>query len=105
MSRRKQIIGFVAWLGASFMAAAIGGAASLQAGPFYLQLARPEWAPSPEVFGPVWTVLYALMGISAWLVWRVSRPAAVMLIPYLAWVGFATALNHAMWQLNPQLLG
>lgn len=32
--------------------------------------ARPEWAPPSSVFGPVWTVLYALMGIAAWLVWR-----------------------------------
>jgi translocator protein len=32
--------------------------------------------------------------------WRVSRMAAVMLLPYLAWVGFAAALNHAIWRLN-----
>ena len=33
--------------------------------------------------------------------WRVSRSASLMLLPYLAWVGFATALNHAIWKLNP----
>jgi tryptophan-rich sensory protein len=66
----RQIIGFAAWLLVSFMAAAIGSAASIQAAPFYTGLARPEWAPPPNLFGPVWTVLYALMAIAAWLVWR-----------------------------------
>ena len=69
---RKQIVGLVAWLIVSFIAAVIGGAASIQAGPFYTQLARPEWAPPSSIFGPVWTVLYALMGIAAWLVWRAA---------------------------------
>ena len=32
--------------------------------------------------------------------WRVSRGAALLLVPYLAWVGFAAALNHAIWRLN-----
>ena len=71
-SRTKQIVGLVVWLIVCFVAAAIGGAASIQAGPFYTQLVRPDWAPPPSIFGPVWTVLYALMGIAAWLVWRVA---------------------------------
>lgn len=69
--KNKQIIGFIAWLAVSFIAAAIGSAASIQAAPFYTQLVRPEWAPPPGLFGPVWTVLYALMGIAAWLIWRI----------------------------------
>lgn len=32
--------------------------------------------------------------------WRVSRPAALLLVPYLLWVGFAAALNLAFWLLN-----
>lgn len=32
--------------------------------------------------------------------WRLSRLAAVLLVPYLAWVAFAAALNHAIWRLN-----
>jgi tryptophan-rich sensory protein len=32
--------------------------------------------------------------------WRVSRGAALLMVPYLAWVGFAAALNHAIWRWN-----
>jgi tryptophan-rich sensory protein len=32
--------------------------------------------------------------------WRVSRTSALMLLPYLAWVAFAAALNHAVWRMN-----
>ena len=162
LTKQKQIVGLVGWLMVSFIAAAIGGAASIQAGPFYTQLVRPDWAPPPWIFGPVWTVLYALMGIAAWLVWRVGgfraaksalilflvqlapnalwswlffvwhrgafsfadilllwalivatlisfwriRPlAGALLVPYLLWVSFASALNYSVWQLNPQVLG
>lgn len=162
LTKQKQIVGLVGWLFVSFIAAVIGGAASTQAGPFYTELVRPEWAPPPSIFGPVWTVLYILMGIAAWLVWRVGgfraaqfaltlflvqlalnalwtwlffgfhlgalafaeilllwvlivatliafwriRPlAGALLVPYLLWVSFASALNYSVWQLNPQVLG
>jgi tryptophan-rich sensory protein len=162
LTKQKQIVGLVGWLFVSFVAAAIGAAASIQAAPFYMQLVRPDWAPPSFLFGPVWTVLYALMGIAAWLVWRVGgfraarsaltlflvqlalnalwswlffgwhrgalafadilvlwalivatlvafwriKPfAGVLLVPYLLWVSFATALNYSVWQLNSQVLG
>lgn len=162
MARTQQIIGLAAWLLLSFVAAALGAGASVRAAEFYQQLAQPAWAPPSSVFGPVWSVLYALMGIAAWLVWREGgwhrqrgvlalfviqlainalwswlffawhhgalafadimllwllivattvgfwrvRPlAGALLLPYLAWVSFASALNFAVWQLNPQLLG
>lgn len=94
LTTRKQMLGLVAWLTASFIAAAIGGAASIEAGPFYTQLVRPAWAPPPSVFGPVWTVLYALMGIAAWLVWRAGgfRAAKSALVLFVAQL----ALN-ALW--------
>lgn len=87
--KRKQIPGLIAWLVVSFIAAAVGGAASIGAGSFYTQLALPDWAPPPSIFGPVWTVLYALMGISAWLAWRVggfraARPALTLFLIQLA---------------------
>ena len=162
LTKQKQLVGLAAWLIGSFIAAGIGGAASIQAGPFYAQLVRPGWAPPSSIFGPVWTVLYALMGIAAWLVWRVGgfraaktalalflvqlalnalwswlffgwhrgalafadilllwaliaatliafwriRPlAGALLVPYLLWVSFASALNYSVWQLNSQILG
>lgn len=73
----------------------------------------------------MWTVLYVTIGIAGWLLWRgarsgrskalllwgfivativagwrVARPASAPLIPYPAWVSFATTLNAAVWWLN-----
>jgi tryptophan-rich sensory protein len=64
------VLGLLGWLVVSFVASAIGAVASIQAKSFYSLLAQPDWAPAPGIFGPVWTLLYALMGIAAWLVWR-----------------------------------
>lgn len=69
---QKQLLGLAAWLLLCFIAAGIGAAASVQAGAFYGQLVRPDWAPPGSVFGPVWSLLYLLMAIAAWLVWRVA---------------------------------
>ena len=93
-TKRKQIAGLLVWLTVSFVAAAIGAVASIHAGPFYTQLIRPEWAPPPTIFGPVWTVLYALMGIAAWLVWRVGgvRTAKFALALFLVQLAF-----NALW--------
>lgn len=158
----KTIAGLVGWLGVCFAAAAVGAFASANAGNFYLLLTRPDWAPPGWLFGPVWSALYLMMGIAAWLVWRDRgfhragvalglflvqlaanalwtwlffvwrlgalafgeivllwvlivctivafwriRPlAGALLLPYLAWVTFATGLTYAIWQRNPQLLG
>lgn len=160
-SRRNEWLGLAAWLGASFATGAIGGFASANAAGFYAQLDTPSWAPPSRLFGPVWTVLYLMMGIAAWLVWReagwregrvalslfvaqlvlnalwtwlffawrlggvalieiivlsvliiaviiafarIQRTAAMLLVPYLAWVLFATALTAALWTRNPALL-
>lgn len=73
MTRRpllKQIFGLAGWLLFSFSAAVVGGIASADAGAFYAELLRPRWAPPGWVFAPVWSVLYATIGVSGWLVWR-----------------------------------
>ncbi len=72
MSARVQIAGLVAWVAVTAAAAALGAVASAAAPAVYVTLARPAWAPPPAVFGPVWTVLYLLMAVAAWLVWRTS---------------------------------
>lgn len=84
-SKKKQVAGLFGWPAAAFLASAFGAVATLQAGEFYTQLARPTWAPPPSIFGPVWTVLYALMGLAAWLVWREDgfRSARVALTLFL----------------------
>ena len=72
MKSSRQALGLAAWLLVAFAAAAVGGVASAGAGSFYAQLARPAWAPPAWLFGPVWSVLYLLQGVAAWLVWRVG---------------------------------
>ena len=69
-SSLAQAAGLVGWLAVVFAAAAVGALASVDAGSFYGQLVRPGWAPPASAFGPVWSVLYLLMGVAAWLVWR-----------------------------------
>lgn len=161
MKRRSQVMGLLGWGVVTFAAAAVGAWASASAASFYATLNLPAWAPPASVFGPVWSLLYAMMAVAAWLVWRerdwrgaqpgltlyllqlavnalwswlffgwklgalafvdilvlitlvcativdfarIHRGAAVMLLPYLAWISFASALNFAVWRANPGLL-
>lgn len=75
---RVQAIGLAAWLLVTFAAAALGNWATMSSvGDWYQQLARPGWTPPDWVFAPVWTTLYAMMAVAAWLVWRrAGWPAA-----------------------------
>jgi tryptophan-rich sensory protein len=66
----RQALGLLGWLLSTFAAAAVGAVASADAGAFYSQLSRPGWAPPGWLFAPVWTLLYFLMGVAAWIVWR-----------------------------------
>lgn len=89
LPKYKQFLGLVTWLVVTFIAAGIGSAASIKAEQFYMQLLLPEWAPPPFVFGPVWTLLYTLMGVAAWLVWRTggfraARTALTLFLVQLA---------------------
>jgi benzodiazapine receptor len=159
---RGRWLALLACLGAVALTGAVGAIASIEARGFYGGLVKPSWAPPPGVFSPVWTALYLMMGLAAWLAWRARAPAAarrlamqlfglqlalnalwswlffrwhlgavslleicvlwfailatttqfwrlrpvagVMMLPYLLWVSFATALNAAVWRLNPGLL-
>jgi len=65
-----QALGLAGWLLLTLAAAAVGAIASADAGAFYQQLSRPPWAPPGWLFAPVWSALYLLIGIAAWLVWR-----------------------------------
>ena len=126
--------------------------------PWFETLNKPSWNPPAYLFAPVWTMLYLLMGISLWLIWKSNTPApqkinliilfslqlflnfwwsiiffkfhshalallniilmlililltiinfskfskaaAWLLVPYIAWVSFATILNYTIWSLN-----
>lgn len=125
---------------------------------WYASLEKPFFSPPNWVFGPVWTLLYLLMGVAVWLIWehhrqtkagrlamqlfcvqlvlnfawsiiffglrspllalieiiilwitifitlkkfyRLNKTAGYLLMPYLAWVSFATLLNAAIVMLN-----
>jgi tryptophan-rich sensory protein len=56
------------WILLCFTAAAGGG--FVMTGDWYAMLSKPTWNPPSWVFGPVWTLLYIMMGVSAWLVWK-----------------------------------
>ncbi len=165
-SRTRSLAALAASVAAPLALGGAGGIVTSRAIPtWYAQLDKPEWNPPSWVFGPVWTTLYLLMGVAAWLVWRrareaetaeeraqartaltvygvqlalnaiwsptffgakrvdlafaivvallasivetirqfarVRRGAALLLVPYVAWVSFATALNASIWRLNP----
>lgn len=86
--------GLAGWLILTYAAAALGAVATASAGEFYAALERPPWAPPGALFGPVWSVLYTLMALSAWQVWRARgwRGARGALSLYLSQL----ALN-ALW--------
>jgi len=143
------------FLAASFVPGLFGSLFRPEA--WYESLVKPALNPPGWIFGPVWTLLYGVMGVSAWLVWRQrrhapingalllfgiqlffnglwsflffglkhpglafveilvlwaaiasmlvsfwrkSRPAGLLVTPYLSWVSFAVYLNFALWRLN-----
>ena len=146
----------IAFVIACNLAGAIGSIFTFSAIPtWYAMLQKPSFSPPNWVFGPVWTALYILMGVSAYLAWkqgrkaafalrifgvqlflnalwsilffgmrspalgfagivplwlsiayciklfwRLDRRAAYLLLPYIAWVSFASLLNLAIWALN-----
>lgn len=91
----KHILGLAYFLVVSFSAAALGAlATNPEIDGWYRSLVRPEWTPPDAVFGPVWSVLYLLMAISAWLVWG----AAGFQRPFLPLVWFHVQLTlNVLW--------
>ena len=62
------------WSLLGFLLLVVGGGAAIGVrflpGPWYASLARPFFTPPSWVFGPVWTLLYALIAIAGWRLWR-----------------------------------
>lgn len=94
MTRFLQLIGCIAL---SFLAGAIGSLATISNIPtWYAALDKPPFLPPNEVFGPVWSVLYTLIGIALFLVVR-SGIEGSKTKAYL-WFGIQLVLN-TLWSL------
>ncbi|WP_406078469.1 TspO/MBR family protein [Micromonospora sp. NBC_00858] len=85
---RWTLVGFVA---AVFVAAAIGGLGVQGTTEEYASLRQPSWAPPSWLFGPAWSLLYALIAVAGWLVWR-----RVGFSPPL-WAWTAQLVLNAIW--------
>jgi tryptophan-rich sensory protein len=101
------------WLLLTLAAAAVGAYASAGARDFYLQLARPPWAPPAWLFGPAWTTLYLLMAIAAWRVQRAgpapqARAALTLYTVQLAvnalWSWLFFAWHQGAWAMADIIL-
>jgi benzodiazapine receptor len=74
-----------------FLAAGLGSLFTMASlGSWYVGLAKPSWNPPSWLFGPVWTVLYAMMAVAGWLVWRRGGAASQLA---LRWFAIQLALN------------
>jgi benzodiazapine receptor len=65
---KNPVVSLVLWIAISMAAGFVGS--RFMPGEWYAALAKPSWNPPAAVFGPVWSTLYLLMGVAAWLVWR-----------------------------------
>lgn len=104
--RVGTVAGLAAWLLLCFAAAALGS--FFRPDTWFAQLQKPAWQPPNWLFAPVWTVLYTLMGVAAWLVWRQGGWAAqsgrlrVFLLQLLlnaAWSPLFFGLHRPGWAL------
>ncbi len=96
-SARQQVFGFIGSIVLCFGAAGLGAAAtSSSVSGWYQTLAKPTWTPPDGIFGPVWSALYLMMAIAAWLVWR--RTSWMKARPALMWFGLQLALN-VLWSV------
>jgi tryptophan-rich sensory protein len=102
MDRMSALVLF-GWLLLCFGAAAIGG--FFPPGAWYASLDKPSWNPPSWIFGPVWTLLYILMAVAAWLVWRERGWTGVLLLFLLqlalnaAWSPLFFGLKRPLWGL------
>lgn len=100
-SGARSALVLVGLLGVAAAVAAIGGIISAPAiDGWYAATPKPMWNPPDAVFGPVWTVLYTLMSVAAWLVWR--RPDSELRTRALRVYALQLGLN-ALW--SPAFFG
>ncbi|MBV2130513.1 TspO/MBR family protein [Arsukibacterium indicum] len=88
----RQALMLLTLLALTYLAAAIGALGSINAASFYTELQLPAFAPPAWLFGPVWTALYTLMAVAAWLVWRTGQQTRLALGLY-----FVQLAVNALW--------
>ena len=87
MNTKYSILGLACSLTLTFLAAGFGS--RYMPGEWYAQLQKPSWNPPSWIFAPAWTLLYIMMAVAAWRVWRVAgfdaaRGALVLFLVQLA---------------------
>ena len=85
----KQAIALVVFLLVTVAVAVFG--AQFEPGEWYRQLVKPTWTPPDAIFAPVWTVLYVMIALAGWAVWRAGDRG-----PALALWSVALVLN-GLW--------
>ena len=94
-SALRQVTWLIGFIAVCFASAGLGAAAtSTSVGGWYQTLAKPSWNPPGWLFGPVWSALYLMMAVAAWLVWRGHGWSAAR--SALIWFGIQLALN-VLW--------
>jgi tryptophan-rich sensory protein len=68
----NSVLSLSLWILGTCLAAISGAVTAKSAQSFYGMMQKPVWAPPPWLFGPAWSVLYILMAIAAWRVWRLG---------------------------------
>ena len=94
----SSIIKLIVSILASFAAGGIGSLFTFKAIPtWYAGLRKPRYTPPNRAFGPVWTTLYLLMGISVFLVWQKGLTTNGALLAFvLFWIQLAI---NAIWSI------
>jgi tryptophan-rich sensory protein len=73
-SKWRNVLALLIAIAVPFLAAGLGGAATASSvTTWYPSLRKPAWNPPTWLFGPVWTLLYLLMGVASWQVWRLGQ--------------------------------
>ncbi|MBI1373198.1 MAG: tryptophan-rich sensory protein [Phycisphaera sp.] len=100
MSTTRQTVGLVVAIVICFAAGGIGNAATMpELAGWYAGIAKPTWTPPGWVFGPVWSLLYVMMALAAWQVWRrAGADGAVSATKPLAIFVVQLVLN-ALWSV------
>jgi benzodiazapine receptor len=168
LKTKQNLLKLVVAITVSELAGVIGSLFTVPAiSSWYVGLTKPSFTPPSWVFGPVWTTLFALMGVAVFLVWsvydkagertqkrkikialaffagqlvlntlwsiiffgmrnpgaafveiiflwlailatiiafsRISKQAAILLLPYILWVSFAAFLNYSIWKISANI--